>query len=35
MDEILLAPEIENKIKPWMSRAIEKFGMAGAFSKTR
>ena len=34
MDEILLPPEIENKIiKPWMSRAIEKFDMAGAFFK--
>ena len=33
MDEILLPPEIENKIKPQMSRAIEKFGMADAFFK--
>lgn len=31
MDEILLPPEIENKTKSWMSRAIEKFGMAYAF----
>lgn len=33
MDEILLPPEIENKIKPWMSGAIEKFSMADAFFK--
>lgn len=33
MDEILLPPEIENKTKSWMSRAIEKFGMADAFFK--
>ena len=31
MDEILLPPEIENKIKLWALRAIEKFGMPDSF----
>ena len=31
MDDILLPPEIENKIKLWALRAIEKFGMPDSF----
>ena len=31
MDEILLPPQIENKIKLWALRAIEKFGMPDSF----
>jgi len=31
MDEILLPPQIENKIKLWSLRAIEKFGMPDSF----
>ena len=31
MDEILLPPQIENKIKLWALRAIEKFGMPDRF----
>ena len=31
MDEILLPPQIENKIKLWALRVIEKFGMPDSF----
>lgn len=31
MDDILLPPEIENKIKLWALRAIKKFGMPDSF----
>lgn len=31
MDDILLPPQIENKIKLWALRAIEKFGMPDSF----
>ena len=31
MDEILLPPQIENKIKLWALRAIEKFGLPDSF----
>ena len=31
MDDILLPPQIENKIKLWSLRAIEKFGMPDSF----
>lgn len=34
MDEILLPPQIENKIKLWALRAIEKFGMPDSFFKS-
>lgn len=33
MDDILLPPEIENKIKLWALRAVEKFGMPDSFFK--
>ncbi|WP_304346172.1 hypothetical protein [Campylobacter showae] len=34
MDDILLPPQIENKIKLWSLRAIEKFGMPDSFFKS-